>query len=490
MNEELRKMLEAMGMAKGLSDDDAMKFAEERGIKIIKTGEKPTGNQRGIDGGQIATIQVMSVASKYGREIVDEASKMLRDGKDPADIYGMILERQHKAQPTGSAELGLSTKEKRKFSFCRAILAQLERNWKLAPFEKEVSDAAAGHMRMSPQGFFVPMDVLGYNLNVKAEDVQSVRDSVGQVVGSPTDGGNTVATDLLVGDFIEMLRRNLVLSRLGVRMLTGLRGNIAIPRQTGGCAYYFVEEQGAPTLSKASFDQIAMTPKTVAAKMIYSRLFLMQSSLGVEQFIRADIARNMAEGLEYAFFLGTGLNNQPRGILNITGLNSIAIGTDGGAMTGDHIVDMETEVADDNVYDDGTMAYLTNARVRGRLKRTLEFATSGAMPLWKSTPGNRDSGDLNGYPAFASGMIPKNGTKGNGTNLSTMVHGRWSDAILALWGVMDMIVDPYSGSDNGDTKIVAFQSHDVTVRHKESFCKCTDIVTAADSESSDSGSVS
>ena len=47
--------------------------------------------------------------------------------------------------------------------------------------------------------------------------------------------------------------------------LTGLVGNIAIPRQTGGGTAYWVAENAAVTESSQAFDQVTLAPKTVGA---------------------------------------------------------------------------------------------------------------------------------------------------------------------------------------------------------------------------------
>lgn len=457
LTKEVRDMLIAAGMNKDASDDEARQFAADNGIRIVDCG----GTQ-GAD--MTRTLDLLALGRRHG--MFDEVSKMLREGKSSEEIYAALLERSG-AKPAGTAEIGLSDKDKRRYSLCRAIHAAASRNWDLAPFEREVSEAAARHMKMESRGFFVPMDILAHNTGVRASDL---------TVGTAVDGGHTVETELLMGDFIDMLRKRLVLSRLGVRYLTGLRGNIAIPKQTAGASSYFIAEDGNITGSGQKFAQIAMSPKTVGAMTSFSRLLTIQSSLAVEQFVRADLALALAEGIETAALTGSGSDNQPLGLLKRIGLNTVAIGANGGAMTWKDVVAMETEVADDNVFDDGTMAYLFNARTRGLLKTTEKFANTGREIF---QPGReRGEGEVNGYLAAVSNILPKDGAKGTGTSLSTAVFGRWSDMIIGLWGVLDLLVDPYSSAQNGGARVVALQSFDTTVRYDESFCVCSDIVTA------------
>lgn len=473
---KLRGTLESMGLKPGASDDEARAFIAEQGIRVID-------ETSGVAPDRLADLY--ATASRFGA--VDEVRDMVKSGKSEAEILDAILQKHAHAEPVrGATEIGLSGKEKRQYSFRRAILAQLNRDRNLAPFEFEVSDATAKHMQQASRGFMVPLDILTSNIAESRREAEAARD---MIAGSGGTGKYTIQTDLLMGEFIELLRNATVLSRMGIRWLTGLRGNIAIPRLTAGCSYYWVAEQASVTKSTPVFDQVTLTPKQLAAKTIYSRLFLQQSSLGVEAFVRAEIALAMAQGIEYGALYGTGNDAQPKGLFNADGVTSIALGTNGAAITYADLVDMETKVADGNVLEDGTMAYLTNPRVRGKLKKTQVFSGTNGMPVWTRgmAPGE---GEVNGYRALCTGLIKKNGTKGTGTNLSSAAYGKWSDLIVALWGSMDFMVDPYSGSDTGDTKVVAFQSLDTALRHTASFCKVTDIDTGDDDESSSSSSSS
>ena len=102
---------------------------------------------------------------------------------------------------------------------------------------------------------------------------------------------------------------------------------------------------------------------------------------------------------------------------------------------------------------------------------------TNGMPVWGNVPGQPGVGELNGYQAFVTNQVPSNATKGQGTALSKMAFGKWQDAILALWGVLDLITDPYTKSDRGQVYVTGFQAFDFGVRHLESFAKVVDINT-------------
>jgi HK97 family phage major capsid protein len=194
-----------------------------------------------------------------------------------------------------------------------------------------------------------------------------------------------------------------------------------------------------------------------------------------ENFVREDLTAVVARGVDLAAIAGTGLANQPLGIAANPAVPTIPLGTDGGPLTWEAIVALETAVAAANA-DVGSLAYMTNAKVRGKLKTTPKVAAP-AVPLflWNDNAGAQP---LNGYPCHISNQVPGNLSKGATTGtLSAMLFGNWADLVLAFWSGMDVIVDPYTGSSAGTLRIVVLQDVDVNIRHAESFGKILDVAT-------------
>ena len=359
--------------------------------------------------------------------------------------------------PLPTADVGMSKREVKRYSLMRALQALANPNdanaQRAAAFERECSEAVANKIGKAARGFYLPHDVQKRDLNV----------------GTPTAGGHTVATDLLAGDFISLLRNAMVVMGMGTRMLTGLQGNVAIPRQTGAGTAYWVAESNAPTEGQQAFDQVTMSPKTVGAFTDISRKLLAQSSLDVEALVQQDLATVLGLAIQQAAINGTGASNQPSGLLTLI-TPSVAGGTDGLAPTWAHIVELESDVSVANA-DVGTLSYLTNAKVRGKLKGTSKVSGQNGF-VW-------DGGDtpLNGYRAAVTNGVPSNLTKGTGTNLSAIIFGNWSDLLIGMWGTLDLMVDPYSLSTSGTVRVVALQDVDVAVRHTESFATMVDAIT-------------
>jgi len=372
---------------------------------------------------------------------------------------GKVLEEISK-NPPPKMEIGMTDKEVRRFSMFRALNAMVTKTPEArnaAAFEYECSRAYAEKVGKDPQGVFVPYDVLSRDL----------------VVGTPTAGGNLVATDLLSGSFIELLRQRMVLMGMGVQMLSGLQGNVAIPRQTGGATAYWVAESGAPTESQQAFDQVTMSPKTLGAFTDISRKLLLQSSISVENFVRDDLTKTIALELQRVGINGSGSGNEPRGVLNTAGIGSVAGGTNGLAPNLDHIVGLETAIANANA-DEGAMAYLTNTRVRGKAKRTFIDSPGSGQRLWdvgSATP-------MNGYRAAVTNAVPSNLTKGSSSGVcSAILFGNWNELIYGLWGGLDLGVDNVTQMTSGTVRVVVLQDVDLAVRHVESFAAMLDALT-------------
>jgi HK97 family phage major capsid protein len=363
--------------------------------------------------------------------------------------------------------VGLTAEDLRNYSLVRAIRAAANRDWSGAGFELEVSQAVAQRIGRDPSGFFVP-----------AEWMRSRPDLRDLSVGVPTAGGYTVATDLLSSSFIELLRNRMITREAGATILGDLVGDVDIPKQTGGATVYWVGEGAAPTEGAITFGQVGLTPKTAAAYVDITRKLMKQSSLDVEAFVRSDLASGMALAIDYAGLHGSGVGSEPLGVANTAGIGSVVGGDNGAAPDWADVIELETDVAVGNA-DVGRLAYITNAKVRGKLKQT-ETASGVGIFVWNTDAAARPGvGMVNGYPALVTNQVRSDLDKGTSTGVcSAIFFGNWADLVFGLWGVLDILVDPYTLSTSGGVRVVAMQDVDVAVRHPDSFSAMLDALTA------------
>jgi HK97 family phage major capsid protein len=353
--------------------------------------------------------------------------------------------------------LGMDDKEARQYSIFKAITAIGEGTWhKEQTLERRASEAIAKRLGTNPRGFYVPMDI----------PMDGLRPQAAQRTTNDGAGGFLVADDLRATDFIEVLTGKLAVYRagLGATILSGLVGNTYIPRRSAGTTAYWVAEgtgvNGLITASDSTFQQVSLTPKTVGAATEISRNLMLQGTPSAERLVRDDLLRTLALAIDSAAISGSGLANNPTGVLS-AGITQIDSAGDASVPTWSDIVQLETEVATDNA-DMGRLGYLTHPLGRGYLKSNPMVAANDKM-MWS------DNDTINGYTAFVSSQVPSAITQGAVVDAYAMVFGNWADLIIGLWGGLDVVVDTSTYSLAGATRIVAFQAVDVAVRHAESF---------------------
>ena len=418
----------------------------ERSVEVDTAAEV----KRAVEEEQVRTSTIYAVCRQHGAD--DLTEKFIKDNKSVSEVNGEILDLISKRSESSntpirstdmnpsSNEVGLEAKEVKRFSFLRAINALANPSDRqaqdAAAFEYEVSTEASKRYDKPASGILVPNEVLqGYTRDLN--------------VGTATAGGNLVETELLAGSFIDILRNRMAVMQAGTTVLSGLQGNISIPRQTSASTAYWVGEGAAPTESQQAFDQVNLTPKTVGATTDYTRKLLLQSSISVETFVRNDIAKQIALALDTAAIYGSGSSNQPTGITNTTGVGTQTITTYG---TFVEYVGMETDVAVANA-DQGALKYIINPTARGALKTTEKTSTSTAQFVYADD-------EINGYPVIVSNQLSNN----------DVLFGDFSQLIFATWSGLDLTVDPWAGATSGNIRIIALQDCDFGVKQPGGFC--------------------
>jgi HK97 family phage major capsid protein len=464
---------------KGTEMSDKQKDAPVQASPPAPDLAKAVAEARAAETARIKGINTLQRELAFAGVTPDMAEKALEHGVGIAEFQkealAVIAKRGVKPVDTRGADIGMTDKEARGFSVCRAILAAADNDWSRAGFEREATLAAAKQWGKEPRGgsrgFFVPLEVMRAPL----VETEAKRDLS---AGTGSAGGYTVATTLLGSSLIELLRNRMMTRRMGIQILSGLTGDVAIPKQTGGATAYWIAEGAAPTESQQTLGQVAMTPKTLGAFTDITRKLLLQSAIDVEAFVRNDIATVLALALDAGCITGQGAAGEILGILNVTGIGAVSCGTpNGGAPTWDNIIALETEVAIDNA-DVGALGYLTNAKVRGKLKATQKFSGTNGDPVWENGGQEPGMGMLNGYKAGVSNQVPSNLAEGGSGNvLSAIIFGNWAEYILGLWSGLDVLVDPYTLASSGAIRIINHQDVDSAVRHAESFSAAVDAIT-------------
>lgn len=391
-------------------------------------------------------------------DMQDKVAGWVEKGFSRDRVCAEILNEKAKQVQAADApgHLGMSVKDGLKFNYTRAMTNILNKKWEeKGGFEKEVSDAVAKRTNKSTSGFFIPLDL----------PVMTRTSATGNIAGTSSLGGAGVQTSIL--SLIDLLRNKMMVRALGATVLSGLQGNISFPRHIvpNTMAWEGENPSTGHAATAATFDNVTLTPRTAMASSAYSRQLLIQESFDVSSFIQNDLATVLAIGLDLAALDGTGSNNQPTGVMRQTGVTAITHGgSNGGIPTWAEMVSYETNVATNNA-DIGTMAWLTNPSLRGKLKTVLKSTTAGSTYIWES------DNTINGYRAEASAQVPSNYTFGTSTTVASgVVFGVWSELLIGEWGgALEVIVDPYTLASQNMVAITQMILADVAVRHPKAF---------------------
>ena len=399
--------------------------------------------------------EIIALGAKHNkRDLADEA---IGKGYSIEQFRGLLLDKIGDAKPLEVAEPELTPTEQKRYSLMRAIRAAATNDWREAGFEREVSDEIGRVSGRQAKGFFVP----GH--------AWAQRDLI---AGTDADGGHLKGVDHMGSEFIEALRSRLVVSSMGARVMTGLKGDVSIPKMTAAASAGFVAENNAVSEQNQTFGELSMVPRTLGVLTDISRKLMLQSDPSAEAIVRNDLLNAVAAKIEDVAIEGSG-SNEPTGITKTSGIGSVAIGTNGGAPTWASVVNLVKEVEQDNAAISDSMGYLTNSKVKAKLASTAKVGSSDSVMILND-PWN----SLYGYPLGVTNHVPSDLTKGSTSGTcSAMIFGDFSQVILAFWSAPDVLIDPYTNGAKGGTRVVVFQDVDVGIRHAQSFAACLDYTT-------------
>lgn len=385
--------------------------------------------------------EILATMRKEARMMTDAETKEMGEIQArKIEINSEIVERNHqsataKGAPVHSAE---------RFSLRRAIL-NASRGAGQTDAELQVMERAAEQHRKSgcddlAGQIYIPLESRG-------------------LFTAATEAATGVVIDEEKMEMLLPLEANLVLSKAGTRMMTGLKGNIYWPKFSGVEVHWEEENATAKDAGGAFSKGTVFAPRRLTANAKISKQLLVQDSVGVEGLIRQSIAQAMAQKLEQTAFSKEKLSEAaPTGIFYDKALDCE------GAMSWANVVGLETKMATQNALY-GNLAYIMRPELLGLAKTKVKDA-SGAGGFVFDGSGN-GNGILNGYKAFASMNMATE--LGDGTDEHGIVFGSWADYFIGQWGALDLVVDPYSGKNESILEVTITMWANMGMIRPESF---------------------
>lgn len=331
-----------------------------------------------------------------------------------------------------------------RFSVVRAIAAQAGLGVDTG-FEREIQAELAKRAGRPAEGIFIPTEVFETR------------------VLTTSTGGELVPTDHRPDMYISALTASSVVRGLGARVLSGLSGNLSIPRETDSPAIGWVAENSALSSDDADFDAVTLSPKHAGALSEWSRNMLLQASPDVEGLLRQMLARNIALTIDRAAIRGGG-SNEPKGVLETIGIQTHAYATDLFTSNAEAIA-----LADVANIATARRAFLTSNTVKKICALELD---ANKLPVGAAAIFHNE-------PVTFTNQVPTN--LGVGTDEHALIFGDWSELLIGIWSEIDILVNPFESTAyaKGNVSIRAMATVDVAVRHPKGFVSVTGVDATA-----------
>lgn len=312
-----------------------------------------------------------------------------------------------------------------KFSLRRAILSQVDKTAQ-RDAESGIIIAASQFHRSAglstSNGMIVPLDL-------RAAYTAGVESPKGVVIDEDQQ------------ELLLPLESNLILSQAGVRLMTGLSGDISFPKHSAVNVYWEGENAAAQDGGGKFEKGEIFKPNRLTAIVDISKQLLIQENRSVEGLIRHLLGVAVAQKVEQtAFSNADAAANVPNGLFQDVD-NSL------GAMSWENVVKMETN-ADVNNALFGNLAYILHPELVGKAKTKVKDASGAGGFVF----GNDGTGILNGYRALRTNNIPK--TLGVGDDELGIIFANWADYFLGQWGALDIVTDPFTQAGNAMVRII------------------------------------
>lgn len=388
-------------------------------------------------------------AAKASRDLTDEENTQFEKLKtEERSIQAQIdrveylrsLERAVPADHIGDGHNKDFEKLKRSVSVQNIIQAQIAGR-SLSGAELEYNKEAEKRSGKKAQGAFIPFDALET-----------------RATNNTTTAAELVATNHRPQDYIGALRSSNIVRQMGVRTLTGLSGDVVIPKFGSGLSLGWVGEEEAVPESNMSFDAITLTPKHTGGKTEMSRQLIQQSSPDIESLIREDLSFLVAKNIDEAILAGTGVKD-PLGIINTTG---VLTGTFPDGLTGvswQNILELIQQIEDENITN---LQWLGTSALKTFLAG-VEKSTGTGQYLYQN-------GQVGELPFKVSANLPA----------KKAILGDFSQVLLGVWSEIDILVNPYAepAYSRGGVQVRAMATCDVAVRHPKAFLVLTEAEAA------------
>jgi HK97 family phage major capsid protein/HK97 family phage prohead protease len=377
------------------------------------------------------------VALHEGHEF--DLPKAISEKRSVEDVMKEVLKRMQ--SKTAAGEIGMTKEETKRFSMIRLVRAlanpyskkaQEEAAFELEACRAVESTVSKERTRQHDNSIFLP------------HEVQS-RQMRANTITTGGQGAGAVPEVHVPSSFIEFLRNELLLPKLGATVMDNLTGVLQIPKQTTGSAVGWVAEDGTIGKTDATFINVPFSAKYAAGYIEITRAMLMNNDLAVENIIMTDLALAFAEAINTAFFEGDGEDNSPTGILNMDGVQTVVAA----AMNIQRFLEMQEKLSTAKIGNTNTAYVLTSALLYQAMGKLRDAGVSGYLI---------EKDILAGKPVF----------EGLGISGDHAIYGKFINMVVGNWGPVEIWTNPYQ-SDKANIQLWGYAGTNIMCRRPTGF---------------------
>jgi len=444
------------------SSQDAQRYIDQLDAQLRSVKDVAAAEERALDSDELKSTQEM--LSKI------EAAEEQRDALTKVEAR---MKAQAAAAPVAKAKDTELEQAVRSYSLGKALRESAE--GKLTGLEAEMAQEARAEI--SKLGSSAQMGELQIPASLLRQADEILQKRAGVYGVDATQSGvdaavTTVGTDVLT--LVGALRANSLLNRLGATELQGFTGDIKLPSLPTDAAEE-PAEGAAITGNTGAFAAQTLTPQRIGQQMKVTRQAFFQTSGNMMDVIAADFGRSIANVKDKI-----ALN----AIHGVGGATALAGGT------GTVVLGTESGTNDLAATDAADIRNLWATITANGAENNTQFVAHPTIVAHLMSLANVSSvdalvkdGRMLGYDLITSGSVPSidagavyaselidggaNVALGAATGwdaLKFVYFGDWSDMFHAMWGGLDVTVDPYTLRSEGNIKIEVDTFFDAKVR--------------------------
>ena len=249
------------------------------------------------------------------------------------------------------------------------------------------------------------------------------------------------------------LAKENTLARVGATVVPTAGESVSYAVCTSGLNGYYVDPNNPVPSGNPTFAQKTLTPHTYGSRTFISHLSQLQDRPEAAAIAMDELFKGMDFVKDVKAFQGTGTNGEPTGVLNTTGLNTVALT---GTLDITKAMEFEKKIRESGDYSSdlkwvfGTEAYYTWSTTPVKTTALNEFLI------------DYKTGKCLGYEAVCSPAVPA----------SAVLLGNFKELLVADFGGIKLNITQdlnYGASDA--YQIAGIADNDVSVRRPTSFTK-------------------